>query len=168
MVILGRRQADPLARHEAARAGAQYGEAHCGLMRERNVTDMKRLLAIPGMTALILVFVLAGCGKTQVSRNTPGNTVEMAAVSFVQSSITVKAGDTVKFVDPSSTGAYHVLCYGHNQACVSNANGPAELNASGGIVFNGGDTKGYVFATAGTYEVTCTVHPSMNVTITVQ
>ncbi len=138
-------------------------------MRERNITDMKRLLAIPGMTALILVFVLAGCGKTLGSHsNTPGNTVEMASVSFVQSSLTVKAGDTVKFADPSSTGAYHVLCYGHNQTCVSNANGPAELNASGGVVFNGGDTKSYVFTTAGTYEVTCTVHANMNVTITVQ
>jgi plastocyanin len=93
----------------------------------------------------------------------------MASATFVQQTCTIKAGDQVTFVDPSGTGNYHLLCFGKDQACVSNAAGPAALNTSSGVTFNAGDPpKSFTFATAGTYEVTCTVHSNMNVTITVQ
>jgi plastocyanin len=138
-------------------------------MRERNAFGMKKALAIPGIVALALAFMLAGCGKTTSTTTTAApNTVTMGAVNFTTTSLTVKAGDTVKFDDPAGSGAYHVLCFGKDEKCVANPDGPAELNASGGVIFNAGDTKSFVFAKAGTFEVTCTVHPSMNVTITVQ
>jgi plastocyanin len=129
---------------------------------------MKKALAIPGIVALALAFMLAGCGKTTPSTTAAPNTVTMASVTFATTSLTVKAGDSVKFDDPTGSGSYHVLCFGKNEKCAANADGPAELNASGGVVFNQGDTKSYTFAKAGTYEITCTVHPNMDVTITVQ
>jgi plastocyanin len=137
-------------------------------MRERNTFGMKKVLTIPGFAVLALAFALAGCGKTTPTTTAAGNTVTMGAVTFVQTALTVKVGDTVKFDDPSSSGAFHVLCFGTAQKCVANPDGPAELNTSGGVTFNAGDSKSYTFTKAGSYVVTCTVHPNMDVTITVQ
>lgn len=135
---------------------------------------MKKLIVLPLASLVVLAFVLAGCGKPIGGTQTPtassgctGGKVEMASVNFVQHTCTIKAGDQVTFVDPS-TGGYHVLCFGKDQTCTANPNGPAELNASSGVTFSQGDPpKSFTFATAGTYEVTCTVHPNMNVIITV-
>ena len=123
--------------------------------------------------ALIALLALVGCGKTPPTGNNPGgggnsNEVDMASSTFVQSAITVKAGTAVKFNDPQATGGFHILCLGTNQACKTDANGPSELNVSGGVTFNQGDSKSYVFQNPGTYTVTCTVHPNMDVKITVQ
>lgn len=135
---------------------------------------MKRigLVAIP--LALLVVMVISACGKTPGNGNTnpgggaPANTVDMSATDFVQHAITVKAGDTVHFTDPASTGGTHVLCLGHNETCNKTAAGPAKF-ADPGVTVNPGDPAiDVVFPTAGTYEVTCTVHQNMNVTITVQ
>jgi plastocyanin len=146
-------------------------------VRKGKKVSMKKLIAAAASLAL-LAFVIAGCGKpigTQTgatsvaSTGCTGGKIEMGSVNFVQQTCTIKAGSQVTFVDPASTGGYHVLCLGKDQNCVSNANGPAALNTSGGVVFNQGDPpKSYTFATAGTYTVTCTVHTNMNVTITVQ
>jgi plastocyanin len=86
----------------------------------------------------------------------------------VQHAITVKAGDTVHFVNPASTGGTHVLCLGKDQTCSKGAAGPDKF-ADPGVTTNPGDPSlDVVFPTAGTYEITCTVHQNMNVTITVQ
>lgn len=122
---------------------------------------------------LVALLALVGCGKpigghTSTPSGGGGNEVDMASSTFVQSAITVKAGTSVKFNDPSATGGFHILCLGQDQVCKSNPQGPADLNTSAGVTFNQGDSKSYTFQTAGSYVVTCTVHPSMNVTITVQ
>jgi plastocyanin len=140
--------------------------------RERAMSGMKKLL-FPGAVALLLALVLVACGKPAGSQGTTTPTgcngkVEMATATFVQSSCTVKAGDPVQFVDPTGTGNLHILCLGDHQQCKANADGPAELNVSGGVQFNAGDTKSFTFAKAGTYIVTCTIHPGMDITITVQ
>src|SRR5579859_3636108 len=133
---------------------------------------MKKLI-LPGL--MIFVLALVGCGKAGTSTTTTtttggggGNEVTMASVDFVQHSISIKVGDSVKFVDPSGTGNLHILCFGHNEICKANPDGPADLNAASGVQFNAGDApKTYTFAKAGTYEVTCTIHQNMDVTITV-
>lgn len=134
---------------------------------------MKKLGIMLLPLLLIAAIAASGCGKTPGTGNsgTPsggGSTVSMTSTNFVQQAITVKAGTAVQFTDPSDTGGVHILCFGHNQTCAKNANGPAELNDPKGVQFNNGDTKSYTFSTPGTYEVTCTIHANMNVTITVQ
>lgn len=133
---------------------------------------MKKLGIMLLPLLLIAVIAAAGCGKTPGtgSTGTPsggGSTVSMTSTTFVQQSITVKAGTAVQFVDPSDTGGVHILCFGKDQTCAKNESGPADLN-SGNLQFNPGDTKSLTFSTPGTYEVTCTIHQNMNVTITVQ
>lgn len=93
----------------------------------------------------------------------------MGLVNFVQKSVTIKAGQQVKFVDPAGTGAFHVLCFGNDQVCTPNPNGPAVFNGTRAVPINAGDPPMLVtISNPGTYEVTCTVHVMMNVTITVQ
>ena len=139
---------------------------------------MKRIAFRFSLPAILgVMFALAGCGAAvggMVAGAGGGggptaNEVDMASVNFVQKAITIKAGAAVLFVDPAATGSFHILCFGHNQVCAPNANGPAALNAAGGIPFSaGGPSMSIPFTTPGTYEVTCTVHPVMNVVITVK
>ena len=128
---------------------------------------------------MIALLALVACGKSEGGGPTAtatsgsgtgsgGSVVEMASVNFVQHAISIQAGQAVVFKDPQGTGGYHILCLGDNQTCKSNAQGPAELNTSSGVTFNAGDPdKSIVFPNAGTFTVTCTLHPQMDVTITV-
>jgi plastocyanin len=94
----------------------------------------------------------------------------MASTTFVTSSVTISAGGTVKFDDPSSTGGVHVLCLGQHMSCDGSIkNGPPELsNPTNPVTFNPGDTKTYTFPTKGTFPVTCTVHQNMDMVVHVQ
>ena len=97
-----------------------------------------------------------------------GAVVDMGFETFVQSSVSIKAGQAVTFRDPLSTGAIHVLCLGKDEICHPNPQGPAVLNSSSGFMFQAGDHDlPVIFPNAGTFTVTCTIHPNMNVTITV-
>jgi plastocyanin len=125
---------------------------------------MKRLgLAFIPLMLLAMV-VVVGCGKPAATTSGGGNTVSMDASNFAIHAITIKAGTALKFDD--SSGGYHVICLGKDQVCDQSAQGPSELMGQG-FTINAPDTKSVVFANAGTYDVTCTVHPEMNVTVTV-
>ena len=47
------------------------------------------------------------------------------------------------------------------------AAGPADLHGSG-FSINPARTRSVTFATSGTYAITCSVHPNMNLTVIVQ
>lgn len=94
--------------------------------------------------------------------------VDMGIATFTQDSVTVKAGQAVHFVDPDYGGGVHVLCVGKDLTCVPQPGTPAGLDGADGVIFNPGDTRDIVFATAGSYDIICTIHPGMVVTIIVQ
>lgn len=120
----------------------------------------KRLLA-PICCTMLLASLLAGCGATKAS-----NEVDMGVATFQQSSVTIKAGQAVHFVDPASGGT-HVICVGENVTCIAQPGAPPELTTSQGMNFNTGETRDIVFPTAGTYNVVCIIHPGMQVIVTV-
>jgi plastocyanin len=131
----------------------------------------KSILAIP-VVLLIVALVLFGCGKVpgvhnSVGPSVPNTTVQMAPTNFVQSTRTIQAGQSLLFDDTVSGGGLHIICLGTNQICDSTAQGPSDL-LHGGFTINPGATKSVAFPTAGTYKITCTVHPNMNLTVTVQ
>jgi plastocyanin len=113
--------------------------------------------------AVIAMLALAACGGSSSS----SNTVTMAASTFVTHSLTVKAGTTVTFNDPSGSGGFHKLYTGSNGTFHSQSGAPSDLDSATPVTFNPGDSKSYVFSTPGTYTITCQIHPSMLVTITV-
>jgi plastocyanin len=131
----------------------------------------KSVLAIP-VVLLMVALVLFGCGKVPGLHNSTGpsvaeTTVQMGPTTFVQTTRTIHAGQSLLFDDTVGGGGLHIICLGNNMTCDSSAQGPSDLK-SPGFTINPGATKSVTFPTAGTYQVTCTVHPNMNLTVTVQ
>ena len=123
---------------------------------------------IVALFLLTLALAVAGCGgATGGSSGGAANEVDLGAASFEQSSVTISTGQALHIVDPQASGGTHNLCIGQNGTCDTGANEPSEL-VGGGMMINAGDTKDITFSTAGTYHVTCTIHPNMNLTVTVQ
>lgn len=121
---------------------------------------VKRLVTIG---CLVAALALAGCGGGGAAS---GAVVNMGVATFQQSGVTVKAGQSVRFVDPT-TGGVHIICVGQGAQCVPQASAPAALNTAQGMQFNQGDTHDIVFPTAGTYTIVCIIHPGMQVVVTV-
>ena len=131
---------------------------------------MKKLALLMLPFLILGAMAAAGCGKTPGGNTTvsgPVDHVDLTVANFAQTAITVKSGTPFNFVDPSDTGGLHIICAVDNGKCIADANAPEAL-ANPGFTINPGETKTVTFATPGTYHIACTVHPDMNLTITVQ
>ncbi len=133
---------------------------------------MKKITIASLFTIMLLAF--AACGGSAASNSgsssstANSNTITMGQSNFVGStSVTIKAGQSVNFVDPSSSGGTHILAIGTNGTFTSATGAPTSLNTASGLTINAGQTQTIVFPTAGVYHVTCIIHPAMNVTVTV-
>jgi plastocyanin len=94
-------------------------------------------------------------------------TIAMGGLAFSgNTDVSIKAGQSVKF-DDSTGGGSHNLVTGTRGTFTAAAGAPTEFSANGGLAFNPGDVKIVKFATAGTYHITCTFHPSMQATVVV-
>ena len=114
--------------------------------------------------ALLPLLALAACGQSA----SPPNEVSMTGSDFSPTNVTIKTGQAVHFTDPPGVGAMHIVCLGSDGNCDAAAQGPQALEGDG-FTMNGGDPpKDVTFATPGTYRITCSIHPSMNLTVTVQ
>jgi plastocyanin len=117
--------------------------------------------------ALGLVLLLTGCG-TSGGGGSGGTTVSMGGTSFVAGiNLSITAGQAVTFDDPTSSGGTHLLVTGTNGTFSAEVGAPSEFASADGISFHPGDSKAITFATAGTYHITCRIHPSMQATIVV-
>ena len=128
-----------------------------------------------------LVLILAACGGTTSSRNAPsspsasaaaseaesaaaseataeGDTVSLVGFAFDPGELTVAAGTEVSFVNED--GAAHTVTEGTDGTAVADPIIDEELPADGSTSFT--------FDEPGTYQITCLIHPTMNMTITVE
>jgi plastocyanin len=121
-----------------------------------------RMATLPALLA-ILALILAACGSSTESSApaddgdggaTGGETVSMANTTFTPSTLTVAAGTTVTFTDTSG----HTVTEGTDGVAVEDPIVDEE----------GGSDVDVVFDEPGTYNITCKIHPSMNMTITVE
>ena len=128
----------------------------------------RRIGAVAVSLALLslLTLSLAACGTASTNPNAPANELDMGQASFVQTSRTISAGESLHFVDDPS-GAMHVLCIGKDGHCDPNAQGPQALTGQG-FTIQPGQSQDVRFDTAGTYPITCTIHPNMNMLVTVR
>jgi plastocyanin len=136
---------------------------------------MKRVIAVLVFLGLLTVLLVAcggsSGGNSSNSSSSPAaasvTTVHMSDQNFVQSSITVSKGSSVTLVDDVAT--LHIIANG------SWVNGSPQTEQESGsptvnnvqVSGNGSQTIG-PFNTTGTYHFYCTVHPGMNLTVTVQ
>ena len=112
----------------------------------------------------MLILVLAACSSATESSDAggggddgggdTGETVSMANTTFAPSTLTIAAGTTVTFTDTSG----HTVTEGTDGTAVDDPIVDEE----------GGSDISVTFDEAGTYNITCKIHPSMNMTITVE
>ena len=90
----------------------------------------------------------------------------MGDTTFMQSAITIKKGGSVNLIDDTATP--HIIQNGtwdNGTAKPGKENGAPTVQQQ----FVGNDTHQIgPFATAGTFQLYCTIHPNMNLTVTVQ
>lgn len=88
-----------------------------------------------------------------------GETVMLQDFAFAPSELTIPAGTTVTFMNMDT--APHTATQGSDGEADADAAFDLQLAASSG-------SGEYTFDEPGTYNVTCTIHPAMNMTITVE
>jgi len=113
---------------------------------------------------VLLLFALAACGQSAAT----SNEVSMAESDFSATSVSIKAGQAVHFTDPAGVGATHIICLGSDGNCDTTASGPQTLEGNCFTINAGDPPKDVTFSTPGTYKITCSIHPSMNLTVTVR
>jgi plastocyanin len=113
--------------------------------------------------------LLAACGGSSSSSTTGSSsaTVHMGQTTFIQSSVTISKGSSLTLVDDVSS--LHII--GNGQW----VNGVAQPKQEPGApkvnnvqISNAGQSLTIgPFNTAGTFQIYCSVHPNMNLTVTV-
>ena len=130
---------------------------------------MKKLIATFIVLGLMTVLI-AACAITSSSSggssSSSGNDVHMSDSNFVLSTVTISKGSSLNLID--DTGTVHIIQNGtwtNNTPILKKENGAPIVNQT----FTGNDTHATgPFNTAGTYDIFCTVHPGMNLTVTVK
>ena len=96
--------------------------------------------------------------------------VDVAATGFAPQQVEINEGETIHFVNRSST-VTQFLCLGTNRQCDSVAfhtlQLPPTVLRSPGIRIPPGQSKDIVFDADGTFHITSTVDPNVNLTVTV-
>ncbi|GCE11572.1 cupredoxin domain-containing protein [Tengunoibacter tsumagoiensis] len=122
----------------------------------------KSTIILIGLLTLFSLF-FAACGSTPSGPNQ----VHMNDSNFTQDSITIKKGETITLVNDTMTA--HIIENG-----TWDTNGNAKSGQEAGAPKVDYNVGGYAnqsvgpFNTAGTFEIYCTIHPSMKFTIIVQ
>jgi len=117
------------------------------------------------LLSIVFLLALAACAGGSTATGSAAATITMGVSQFSgTTSVTIRAGQAVKFDD--SAGNAHNLVTGTGGHPSSEAGAPSELGGNG-LSFSGGDVKIVTFPTAGTYQITCTIHPFMQATVTV-
>jgi plastocyanin len=120
------------------------------------------------LAILVLVLLLAACSNSAASSAPAagggaasddgsgggGETVSLAGFAFSPSELTIPAGTTVTFTDT----AHHTVTEGTDGEAVDD---PI-------VDEDGGSDIEVTFDEPGTYNITCKIHPDMNMTITVE
>ncbi len=114
----------------------------------------------------LLTTMLAACAIYDEASLPQGPTAHMAGASFLVSSVKVPKGQMLTLIDDST--AQHIIKNG-----TWNGSTPEPKTESGAptvdVTLNGNDSATIgPFNTAGTYQLYCTIHPGMNLTVNVQ
>ena len=122
---------------------------------------------VVGLTLFGLLTILLGaCAIVDTSTPTNLPTVHMGGSTFLQPSITIHKGDMLNLVDDAAST--HIIANG-----TWNGTTPKPATESGAPTVNKtyiGNDSGTIgpFNTAGSFQLYCTVHPGMNLTVNVQ
>jgi plastocyanin len=126
---------------------------------------MKKARAVVVVLVVVTVLVVACGGSAGGGSSTD---VHMGQTNFTQSSTTISKGSSINLINDTATT--HIIANGtwENNAAKPGAEpGPPSVNNLQFTSANQSQTIG-PFNAAGTFHLYCTVHPGMNLTVTVQ
>ena len=121
----------------------------------RHSTSIHGLLAALITAALLAVPVTSGCGTS-----TGVTEIEIQDLKFNPSEVTIKKGDTVRWVNKDQT-AHTSTAKGWK----SHPDDPLIWNSE---PENPGETYEWTFDAAGEFEYSCLIHPYMNAKVIVE
>lgn len=127
---------------------------------------MKKWVIILALFSLLTVVIVACGGEGNNSSDGP-TTVHTNDLIFLKDQMTIKKGESITVIN--DVGTAHVIANG----TWDNSN-PKPLKErgvpiTGEVSLAGNETKVIgPFTTAGVFHLYCTIHPNMNLTVTVQ
>ena len=132
---------------------------------------MKKLIAILVALSLFTVLTAASCGGSAGGAGTGGSgvpSVHMGAVNFVQPSVTISKGSSLNLID--DVPVTHIVS---NGTWVNSVAKPAKEPGAptiSNLQFNTAGQSMTVgpFNTTGTFQIYCSVHVNMNLTVIVE
>jgi plastocyanin len=120
------------------------------------------------LLALITTLVVACGGSNNSGNSSNSNTVDLAASAFAQSSVTITKGSSLTL--NNSTATVHIIANGNWNNNTPDPKAEPGAPVVNNLVFNSANQTQDIgpFNTAGTFHFYCSVHPGMNLTVTVQ
>ena len=128
---------------------------------------MKKLLVI--FVVLSLVAVLASaCGASSGGGSSGTADIHMGQTNFVQQSVTISKGGSIKLIDDAAST--HIIANGTWEGNTPKPGAESGAPAASNLQFTSAGQSQTLgpFNTAGTFHYYCSVHPGMNLTVTVQ
>ena len=122
---------------------------------------MRKLLLV----LLPAAVVLAGCARSPASVDDP-DAIGMDRTAFLPATKTIAKGETLTFANTSSR-SLHILVPGWDAKRRHEEGAPSFGGASGHRSEVGDTWTTPAWDRPGTYHVTCTLHPAMNLVVTV-
>jgi plastocyanin len=126
---------------------------------------MRHLHPVRAPAAIVLIVLMAACSSGDPAASEGGGDagegetrVELTGFAFSPAELTVAPGTEVTFVN--SDGAAHTVTEGSDGTAAEGARFDEQ-------VANGAQVT-VTFDEPGTYQVTCTLHPTMNMTVVVE
>jgi plastocyanin len=113
----------------------------------------------------LLTILLSACGIKDLSAAS-GPSVHMGGTDFVQKSVTIQKGDMLNLIDDAAST--HIIVNGSwVNGTAKPATEPGAPTVNQQYVGNDSAPIG-PFNTAGTFQLYCTIHQNMNLTVIVQ
>ena len=125
----------------------------------------KVLIAMIGFA--LLSILLAACKIEDTASLSAGPQVKMGSSNFIDKTVTIKKGESITLVD--TVNSPHVIANGTWDGTTAKPAKEAGAPTVNGLNFAGNDSKPIgPFTTAGTFQIYCSIHQGMNLTVTVQ
>lgn len=126
----------------------------------KRVKMLVTLIGVPLLFVIVFILVIAAYNAFHKPPE-----VDMMTTGFVPQTIEITEGETIRFVNRSST-ITQVICLGTDKRCDPYAVLPRSLK-SPGVRIAPGQASVVVFDFFGTFHITSTTVPGMNLTVTV-
>ena len=124
----------------------------------RRTFSVRPMLFVAALSLALVACTSSPSSSAQSSGASGGTTVTLSGLAFSPTSLTVKVGTKVTFQNKDTVD--HTVTNGKD--------GKPDANAAFDKSLPSGQSVDITFDKAGTFNVTCKIHSTMNMTVTVQ